>query len=74
LLVTVVLVSVRPGFGQSYTISTVAGAGWDLPGFSANLSNLKGLAVDSAVVNATAPQTVSATGLDLGLATGVVSF
>jgi hypothetical protein len=26
------------------------------------------------VLNATAPQTVSATGLDLGLATGVVSF
>ena len=35
------------GFGQNYTISTVAGAGWDIPGLSANLSNLEGLAVDS---------------------------
>jgi uncharacterized protein (TIGR03437 family) len=42
------LVLVRAGFGQSYTISTVAGAGWDLPGLSANLSNLEGLAVDGA--------------------------
>jgi hypothetical protein len=46
LLVTIALVSVRPGFGQSYTISTVAGAGRDLPGLSANLSYLEGLAVD----------------------------
>jgi trimeric autotransporter adhesin len=38
----------RAGFGQSYTISTVAGAGWDLPGLSANLSNVEGLAVDGA--------------------------
>jgi uncharacterized protein (TIGR03437 family) len=38
----------RAGFGQSYTISTVAGAGWDLPGLSANLSNMEGLAVDGA--------------------------
>jgi uncharacterized protein (TIGR03437 family) len=38
----------RPGFGQSYTISTVAGTGWDLPGLSANLSYLEGLAVDGA--------------------------
>jgi len=38
----------RPGFGQSYTISTVAGTGWDLPGLSANLANLEGVAVDSA--------------------------
>jgi uncharacterized protein (TIGR03437 family) len=38
----------RPGFGQSYTISTVAGAGWDLPGLSANLANLEGVAVDGA--------------------------
>jgi hypothetical protein len=42
------LVLVRPGFGQSYTISTAAGAGWDIPGLSANLSNLEGLAVDGA--------------------------
>lgn len=38
----------RAGFGQSYTISTVAGTGWDLPGLSANLANLEGVAVDSA--------------------------
>lgn len=44
----VALVLVRLGFGQSYTISTVAGTGWDLPGLSANLSNLEGLAVDGA--------------------------
>jgi uncharacterized protein (TIGR03437 family) len=41
-------VLVRSGFGQSYTISTVAGTGWDLPGLSANLSHLEGLAVDGA--------------------------
>jgi uncharacterized protein (TIGR03437 family) len=41
-------VLVRAGFGQSYTISTVAGTGWDLPGLSANLSNLEGVAVDGA--------------------------
>jgi uncharacterized protein (TIGR03437 family) len=46
--VAVALALVHPGFGQSYTISTVAGAGWDIPGLSANLSNLEGLAVDSA--------------------------
>jgi sugar lactone lactonase YvrE len=45
-MVTIALVLVRPGFGQSYTISTVAGAGWDIPGLCANLSNLEGLAVD----------------------------
>jgi hypothetical protein len=39
---------VRGGFGQSYTISTAAGAGWNIPGLSANLSNLEGLAVDGA--------------------------
>ncbi|HEV1286055.1 MAG TPA: SBBP repeat-containing protein [Bryobacteraceae bacterium] len=38
----------RAGFGQSYTISTVAGTGWDLPGLSANLANLEGVAVDGA--------------------------
>jgi uncharacterized protein (TIGR03437 family) len=37
---------VRVGSGQSYTISTAAGGGWDIPGLSANLSNLEGLAVD----------------------------
>jgi hypothetical protein len=41
-------VLLRPGFGQSYTISTVAGTGWDLPGLSANLANLEGVAVDGA--------------------------
>lgn len=35
-------------FGQSYTISTFAGTGWDRPGLSANLANLEGVAVDSA--------------------------
>ena len=38
----------RAGFGQNYTISTVAGTGWNLPGLSANLSNLEGVAVDGA--------------------------
>ena len=38
----------RISFGQNYTISTVAGTGWDMPGLSANLSNLEGLAVDGA--------------------------
>jgi len=47
LIAALAVVLVRPGFGQSYTISTVAGAGWDLPGLSANLSGLQGLAVDS---------------------------
>jgi uncharacterized protein (TIGR03437 family) len=46
--VAVALVLVRSGFGQSYPISTVAGAGWDLPGLSANLANLEGLAADGA--------------------------
>jgi trimeric autotransporter adhesin len=44
--VAVALVLVRLGFGQSYTISTVAGTGWNLAGLSANLSNLEGVAVD----------------------------
>ena len=44
----VALVLTRPGFGQNYTISTVAGTGWDLPGLSANLANLEGVAVDGA--------------------------
>ncbi len=35
-------------FGQGYTISTVAGAGWDIPGLSANLSLMEGLATDGA--------------------------
>src|SRR5271155_404056 len=47
-MVTIALVGACPGFGQSYTISTIAGAGWDLPGLSANLSNLEGVAVDGA--------------------------
>ena len=44
----VALVLVRSGFGQSYTNSTFAGTGWDLSGFSANLSNLEGVAMDGA--------------------------
>jgi hypothetical protein len=39
---------VHSGFGQAYTIITVAGGGWDLPGASANLSHLSGVAVDGA--------------------------
>jgi uncharacterized protein (TIGR03437 family) len=42
------LLLVSACFAQNYTISTVAGTGWDLPGLSANLSNLEGLAVDAA--------------------------
>jgi hypothetical protein len=37
------LISVRTCAAQNYTISTVAGAGWGIPGLSANLSNLEGL-------------------------------
>lgn len=41
------------GFGQgstasTYTISTVAGAGWNIPGLSANLAQMEGLATDGA--------------------------
>ena len=48
LITGLALVLARSGFGQNYTISTVAGTGWDLPGLSANLSNLEGVAVDGA--------------------------
>ena len=48
LVATLALVLARSGFAQTYTISTVAGTGWDLPGLSANLSNLEGVAVDGA--------------------------
>ena len=33
--------------GQSYTIQTVAGRGWDIPAISANLSAITGVAADS---------------------------
>src|SRR5580704_7336681 len=48
LISALAMLSMSVGFGQSYTISTAAGAGWDIPGLSANLSNLEGLAVDGA--------------------------
>jgi hypothetical protein len=48
LCVAVELVRARPGFGQDYTIQTVAGGGWDIPGVSANLASLQGVAVDRA--------------------------
>ncbi len=35
-------------FGQAYTIQTIAGGGWNIPGASANLSHVQGVAVDSA--------------------------
>src|ERR1700733_13249974 len=47
-MAAVALVLARGGLGQSYTISTTAGAGWNIPGLSASLSNLEGLAVDGA--------------------------
>jgi sugar lactone lactonase YvrE len=34
--------------GQTYTIQTIAGGGWDIPGISANLSHLSGVAIDGA--------------------------
>src|SRR5580698_648859 len=40
------LIPSTPAFGQGYTISTVAGAGWNIPGLSANLSQMEGLATD----------------------------
>ncbi|HEY1755635.1 MAG TPA: hypothetical protein VGG72_09590 [Bryobacteraceae bacterium] len=40
------LVAIETSFGQGYMISTVVGAGWDIPGLSANLSQLEGLAAD----------------------------
>jgi trimeric autotransporter adhesin len=40
------IVAVQTSFGQSYTISTIAGAGWDIPGLFANLSQMEGLATD----------------------------
>jgi uncharacterized protein (TIGR03437 family) len=48
LVVTLALALAHGGFGQNYTISTIAGAGWDIPGLSANLSKLQGVAVDGA--------------------------
>jgi uncharacterized protein (TIGR03437 family) len=42
------LIPSTPAFGQGYTISTVAGAGWNIPGLSAKLSQLEGLAIDGA--------------------------
>lgn len=38
----------RYGIGQDYIIQTLAGAGWDIPGVSANLSSLQGVAIDAA--------------------------
>src|SRR5271165_2839798 len=48
LIAALALALAPAGFGQNYTISTFAGAGWDIPGMSANLSNLEGVAVDAA--------------------------
>src|SRR5580692_11789972 len=44
LVAIVALALAARSFGQNYTISTVAGAGWDIPGLSANLSQMEGLA------------------------------
>jgi trimeric autotransporter adhesin len=38
----------RSVFGQAYNIQTVAGGGWEIPGASANLSSLQGVAIDRA--------------------------
>ena len=48
LFVTFEFVVARSGFGQDYTIQTIAGRGWDIPGVSANLSSLQGVAIDRA--------------------------
>jgi hypothetical protein len=48
LFVTFELAVARSGFGQDYTIQTIAGGGWDIPGVSANLSSLQGVAIDRA--------------------------
>jgi uncharacterized protein (TIGR03437 family) len=48
LFVTFELALARSGCGQDYTIQTIAGGGWDIPGVSANLGSLQGVAVDRA--------------------------
>jgi hypothetical protein len=48
LFVTFEVVLARSVFGQAYSIQTVAGGGWDIPGASATLSSLQGVAIDRA--------------------------
>jgi trimeric autotransporter adhesin len=47
-VLTVALALAHTGFGQGYTISSIVGAGWDIPGLSASLSQMEGLATDGA--------------------------
>ena len=45
----ILLPAVAPSsFSQTYTIQTFAGRGWDLQGVTANLSSIRGIAVDDA--------------------------
>jgi hypothetical protein len=43
-----VLAGTLSSFSQTYTIQTFAGRGWDLQGVTAELSSIRGIAVDAA--------------------------
>ena len=47
-LVTLAVGLAPSSFGQAYTIQTIAGSGWNVPGLAANLSSIQGVAVDGA--------------------------